>query len=111
MSAERPGEWRLTHEEVEEWCRRQRWIFAKTLADNPHHYCLKRNTDPRLFELVVLHIREFGYPQTWWGRDYTMYEADGHHMWSMGDPTECTLLINRKTEEQVREDERTGKGR
>jgi hypothetical protein len=40
-----------------------------------------------------------------------MYRADGHHMWTMGAPLEATILINRKSDAQVREDERTGKGR
>ncbi len=112
MSAERPGEWPLTHEEVVIWTRRQEWRFAKTMKDNPHSYCLKRATDSqRMFELVVLHIREFGYHQTWWGGHFTMYEADGHHLWSMGAPLECTILINRKAQAQVDEDKRTGKGR
>jgi hypothetical protein len=40
-----------------------------------------------------------------------MYRADGHHMWTMGAPLEATILINRKTDAQVGEDERMGKGR
>jgi hypothetical protein len=111
VSAESPGEWPLTHEEVEEWCRSVEWRFAVTRPDNPHNYTLRRNTDPIEFQRIVLHIREFGYQQKWWGADYTMYRADGHHMWTMGAPLEATILINRKTDEQVREDERTGKGK
>jgi hypothetical protein len=111
VSAERPGGWPLSHEEVEAWCRSVEWRFAVTRPDNPHSYTLKRNTDPIMFQKVVLHIREFGYQQRWWGAEYTMYRADGHHMWTMGAPLEATILINRKTEKQVQEDERTGKGR
>ena len=111
MSAEKPGEWPLTHKEVEEWCRSVEWRLAVTRPDNPHSYTLRRHTDLYVFQEVVLHIREFGYQQRWWGADYTMYRADGHHMWTMGGPLETTILINRKTDAQVGEDERTGKGR
>lgn len=110
MSREEPGEWPLTHEEVEEWARKQKWHFAKTMAHNPHSYCLKRETDPRMFELVVLHIREHGSQNVWWNKEYTQYEADDHVMWSMGDALETTILINRKSLEQVAKDEASGKG-
>jgi hypothetical protein len=70
VSAEKPGEWPLTHDEIEEWCRAQTWHFAKTMADNPHYYVLKRETDPIMFQRVVLCIREFGY-QYRWGRGST----------------------------------------
>lgn len=78
MSAERPGEWPLTPEEVEEWCRAQRWHFAKTMADNPHYYVLKRETDPIMFQRVVLCIREFGYQYRWGRGEYTQCRADEH---------------------------------
>ncbi len=110
MSEEYPGHWPLTHEEIEAWCRKVSWTFASTLSTNPHFYTLKRNGDPRMFEMVVLHIREHGFEQKWWGRQYTQYEADGHHMWTMGDALETTILINRKTNEQFQKDMESGKG-
>lgn len=110
MSKEKLGEWPLTHEEVEAWSQQQNWHFAKTRPENPHHYCLRRECDDKkMFDLVVLHIREFGFKTRWWGSPYTMYDADGHRMWSMGNPLEVTKLINRKTDEQVRKDDAIGK--
>ncbi len=81
------------------------WRFAVTRPDNPHSYTLRRHTDLIMFQKIVLHTREFDYQQRWWGTDYTMYRADGHHMWTMGVPLEATILINRKTDAQVGEDE------
>jgi hypothetical protein len=109
VSAEIPGEWPLTHEEVEAWCRVVEWREAVTAPDNPHSYTLRRNTDPIMFWRVVLHIREHGYQYRWGRREYTQLRADSHDMWTMGAPAECTILINRKAVEQTKKDEAEGK--
>jgi hypothetical protein len=109
MSAEKPGEWPLTHEEVEQWCRSVEWHFAVTRPDNPHSYTLRRHTDLYVFQKVVLHIREFGYQYRWGRGEYTQYRADAHDMWTMGAPLEATILINRKHETQTAKDEAEGK--
>ena len=109
MSAERPGEWPLTHQEIEDWCRAQRWRFAKSAPDNPHFYVLKRETDPIMFERIVLHIREYGYQYRWGRGEFTQYRADEHDMWTMGNPLETTILVNRKHETQTAKDEAEGK--
>ncbi len=68
MSVERPGEWPLDHEEVENWLSRQPFQEAVTSKHNPHSYIVKYKVkDKRMFELVVLHIREHGYQQKWVG--------------------------------------------
>jgi hypothetical protein len=109
VSAEKPGEWPLTHDEIEEWCRAQTWHFAKTMADNPHYYVLKRETDPIMFQRVVLCIREFGYQYRWGRGEYTQYRADAHDMWTLGNALETSILINRKHETQTAKDEAEGK--
>jgi hypothetical protein len=78
---------------------------------NPHQYTLKRRSpDPRMFELAVLHLREFGSQEYFGGREYSYYEAAGHKFWTMMEPLEWTILVNRKelsadTTEQERPDE------
>jgi len=109
VSADRSGEWPLTHEEVEKWCRAQTWHFAKMMVNNPHHYVLKRETHPIMFQRVVLYIREFGYQYRWGRGEYTQYRADSHDMWSMGNALETTIIINRKHEAQTAKDEAEGK--
>ena len=109
MRVERSCEWPLTHREVMEWCRAQRWRFAKTAPHNPHSYVLKRQTDSLMFQKVVLHIREFGYQYRWGRGEYTQYRADDHDLWTMGSAIECTILINRKHATQTAKDEAEGK--
>ncbi len=96
MSAERPGEYPLTDEELIAWAASVRWVFAKTRPMNPHWYTLRREQDLYLFQKAVLTIRERGERRKFGAGDYTQYDLDGHTYWSMGAPLECTVLVNRK---------------
>lgn len=72
------------------------WIFAKTMPDNPHEYTLRKQwSDDGAFAAVVEHIRSAGYPTRFKGRQYTQWDGGGHTHWTMGAPTEQTILINR----------------
>jgi SWIM zinc finger len=100
-----------THAEVGRWLEERRWIFASSRPTNPHSYCLRREAgDDGMFEAVVEHIREFGQPYPWWGTVYLQYVAGTHAYWTMGAAVKDTILINRKTLEQVRLDQLTNKG-
>ena len=92
-----------------------RWIFAKTMADNPHWYTLRREWDGRPlveapnedFVDVVRFIRRYGYVERWpelvKGWPYICIDITGFHYWTMGERCEpgpygrgdC-ILINRK---------------
>lgn len=97
MSAKKPGEWPLEHAEFERWVADVSWQDAVTRPMNPHAYTLKRNTkSPRMFELVVLHIREYGSQEWFGGQEYTYYECAGYKYWTMMNPIEFTILINCK---------------
>jgi len=101
----------LTDDEARRWLEVQRWRFAKTMPDNPHEYCLRREAeDEGMFEKMVAHIREFGQPYPWWGTVYLQYVAGGHAFWTMGKRPQETMLINRKSLERVRLDQLTNKG-
>lgn len=101
----------LTHAEVGRWLESQRWIFARSRPTNPHSYCLRREAgEDAMFEAVVEHIREFGQPYPWWGTVYLQYVAGSHAYWTMGAAVKDTILINRKSLEQVRLDQLTNKG-
>lgn len=79
-----------------------RWIFAKTMPDNPHDYTLRKDWNDDDFVFVVQYIRQHGYQGKFGGRTYTYLDAGGHYHWTMGAPinkddgTPCTILINRK---------------
>lgn len=101
----------LTHAEAGRWLGSRRWIFAKSRPNNPHSYALRREADNEaMSEAVVEHIREFGQPYPWWGSVYLQYVAGNHAYWTMGARPQETVLINRKTLEQVRLDQLINKG-
>jgi hypothetical protein len=100
----------LSHAFVWRWLVSHRWIYARR-PSNPHEYCLRREAgDPRIFEKVVEPIMEYGHPYPWWGTVYRQYISGSYAYWSMGSPLSETELINRKSLEQVGQDELTNKG-
>ncbi len=111
VSVEKPGQWPLTHEEVAGWLEKQPFKFAKSQS-NPHSYIVKsRIPDKRMFDMVVLHIREHGYEQWWWRAMYLQYDANDHCYWTMGGALESTVILNRKSLDRAEEDERLGRGK
>jgi hypothetical protein len=101
----------LSHAFVGEWLASQRWIYAKSRPDNPHEYCLRREaSDPGAFERVVEHLQTYGHPYPWWGTVYMQYVSGHYAYWSMGSRPAETKLINRKSLEQVRQDQLTNRG-
>lgn len=74
----------------------KRWIFAKTMPQNPHEYTLRKHWDSEedFVEAVQL-IRDYGYVTKFQGRKYTQFNVLGHFYWSMGAPLPITILINR----------------
>jgi len=87
--------WPLSHADIERWAEAVPWQQARS-KENPHEYVLRRNVDPRAFELVVLRIREHGRQEVYAGYEYTRLDVGGHFLWTMGDSLPTTLLINRK---------------
>jgi hypothetical protein len=49
-------------------------------------------------------------PYLWWGRHYLQYVAGGWAYWTMDSPIPETVLINRKSLEQVRLDQLRNRG-
>ena len=80
-----------------------RWQFASTMPQWPHEYTVRRwrpELDGTFLDMVRL-IREAGVVKPW-PRDsatpryrHTYLELDGWQYWTMGEPIEETLLINR----------------
>ena len=48
------------------------------------------------FELIVLHIREYGYEAVFAGDVYTQYDCGDHFYWTMGHSLPTTVVLNRK---------------
>lgn len=81
----------------------QQWIFAKTMAHNPHWYTLRRKWPTQdAFRRAVEIIRARGYRKKFARTWYTQIDVNDHFYWTMGAPidypngTACTILINRK---------------
>ena len=74
-----------------------RYIFAKTMPENPHHYTLRKDwQDDEAFDRVIRIMRQYGYKETWKGRPYTQFTVNQYKYWTMGAPINQTILINRK---------------
>lgn len=75
----------------------QQWVFAKTMADIPHFYCLKKNcVDPEQFDWFVQYLVAHSVPGTFYGRTYQYLFLGDWKYWIMDDnPTDCDL-INRE---------------
>lgn len=69
--------------------------YAKTMPQFPHHYTLRQTWDNQVFDAVVRAIRELGTPRAFGNRQYTYYDFGGNTYWTMGDPVDKTILINR----------------
>ncbi len=75
----------------------QEWIFAKTMADIPHYYCLlERCRAPREFLWFARLMEKHSVEGTFCGKTYRYFFLDEWKYWSMDpSPEECTL-INRE---------------
>ncbi len=73
----------------------QEWTFAKTMPKWPHEYIIREQVDKKLFEQLVLHIREHGYEGAFYQKTLTFYDEGGMMYWTMGAPLEETTIINR----------------
>ena len=75
----------------------QRWIFAKTMPENPHEYTLRQHWNAAYlsFDDAVALIRGYGYPAYFKRRRYLQFNVLDAFYWTMGAPIEETILINR----------------
>lgn len=81
----------------------QQWIFAKTMAHNPHWYTLRRKWAVDAdFARTVAELRAHGYKSKFQNTWYTQVDVNDHFYWTMGGPVNhpngcaATILINRK---------------
>lgn len=72
-----------------------RWIFAKTMPQNPHWYILRQDISDDVFCDAVMFIREHGEVVIFKGHPYIQYQCEGYTYWTMGNPIDQTKLINR----------------
>ncbi len=81
-----------------------RWTFTKTYASTwPHEYIVLERVDEELFMQLVRHIWAHGYERMFYTMPITYFDEDGLVYWTMGEPIEDTILINRCKKEQTYE--------
>lgn len=72
--------------ELEEILESNNWIFAKTMADNPHFYTLRKTwKNDQLFTKAYLSIRLLGKYEYFGGILYRMFYGKTHKYWTMYD--------------------------
>lgn len=71
------------------------WTFAKTMPEWPHEYIVRGRVDEDLFVRLVRHIRANGYESKFYQKSITYYDDREMVYWTMGEPLEETIIINR----------------
>lgn len=72
------------------------WKFAKTMTWCPHYYTLREGFKAdEDFVFMVEFIREHGKHEFFYSKPRIYLYVDGWKYWTMGNPIEKTLLINR----------------
>jgi len=89
--------------ELSDFVNRETWTYAKTMPEWPHEYIVRERVDEDLFVQLVQHIRANGYEGHFYRREMTYYDEDGLTYWTMGEPVEETIIINRCKKENTYE--------
>ena len=87
----------MTKTEASRFISSVKWQFAKTMSKIPHEYTVAEwNPEKKdLFNSFVIFIRENGYKDSFFGKEYMYLDVDDYKYWTMGNPIEETTLINR----------------
>lgn len=94
FAPDHPSTWGIS--DFGEFVNSHRWVFARTMPQNPHEYTLRRNSSGAAFDEAVRYTRQHGSIEYYHGGAYRMLAADEHKYWTMGSPLGYTILINRK---------------
>lgn len=86
-------------DELRKFIDRTQWTFAKTMSEWPHEYIVRDRVDNAIFDALVRHIRQHGFKGHFYKSVLTYFSEDGLLYWTMGEPIEKTIIINRCKEE------------
>jgi hypothetical protein len=84
---------------LREFIASSKWTFAKTMPEWPHEYIVREKVDRVLFESLVRHIRQHGFEGHFYQRVLIYFAENGLLYWTMGEPMEETMIINRCKQE------------
>ncbi len=71
-----------------------RWIYAKTMPKHPHFYTLRKEWTSGFTEVAAV-IRDHGYPEMFYKKQFIRFDINDMKYWTMGAPLQETILINR----------------
>lgn len=61
----------------------------------PHEYIVRSNVDDALFDELVVHIRANGAERKFYRKALLYFEDRGLLYWTMGEPLDETIIVNR----------------
>ena len=86
----------MKHSKIASLFDQSSWKFARTMAYIPHHYTKKETwKDKEAFMWAVGYIREHGVDEYFGKRKFRYLYLGEYKYWTMGEPIEKTILINR----------------
>ena len=62
-----------------------KFTFAKTMANIPHSWIVRSDYDDNTFLEAMKYIRDNGYVEKFWTKEYTYYNIGEHKYWVMTD--------------------------
>lgn len=96
----------MNKREFIEWVENHKWTFAKSMPGIPHYYVCKHKLssadDRQKFEDAVKFIRRAGFKEKFRGREYTYFKHGSYKYWTMGNPIDQTIILNRAQDYQSR---------
>ncbi len=87
------------HKDILDIISRRKWIFAKTMPQNPHFYTvknLKDKNDCKDYEYLYKYIFNNHYIERYNGWDYKYCVIGNYIYWIMTDFIEESIIINRR---------------
>lgn len=85
----------MTDEEIKNFVVENHWVFAKTYAKTlPHEYVVRKNVKSHFNEFVS-DIRNKGFKAYFLEKEYIYLKFEYYFYWTMGNPVNETIIINR----------------
>lgn len=69
---------------IESFINRNKWVFAKTMAEIPHYYIVRDNlseNDKKLFDEFDVFIKKNGYSTKFYSKQYTYFNLGNYKYW------------------------------
>jgi SAM-dependent methyltransferase len=88
----------MSHSEILQLLSAEQWIWARTMPGIPHEYIVRgrcRMTEAQ-FESIVAVQRQTGRHEVWGHYNFSYLYVDGYKYWTMGDPIQDTIILNRQ---------------